>query len=92
MNNKINYFDVYYQPGENPVFCYRSGLAVYEEGFINGALVGLGYNSAGYPLNVLTNCPSRLDYKRFSEPCVFNLTVNGCCLDYSLKFICEIIY
>ncbi len=82
-----NFSDVYYQPGENPVFCFRSGLAVYEEGLINGALVGLGYNSAGYPLNVLTNCPSRLDYRRFGEPYAFNLTVNGCCLDFCQKLV-----
>lgn len=82
-----DFFDVYYQPDENPVFCYRSGLAVYEEGFINGTLVGLGYNSAGYPLNVLTNCPSRLDYRCFGEPYAFNLTVNGCCLDFNLMFV-----
>ena len=87
MSIKNDFFDVSYQPGENPVFCYRSGLAVYEEGFINGTLVGLGYNSAGYPLNVLTNCPSRLDYRRFGEPYAFNLTVNGCSLDYSLEFV-----
>ncbi len=87
MSVNNNFFDVYYQSGENPVFCYRSGLAVYEEGFINGALVGLGYNSSGYPLNVLTNCPSRLDYRRFAEPYAFNLTVNGCSLDYSLEFV-----
>lgn len=87
MSINNDFFDVYYQPGENPIFCFRSGFAVYEEGFINGALVGLGYNSAGYPLNVLTNCPSRLDYRRFGEPFAFNLTVNGCCLDFSLKFV-----
>lgn len=87
MNENNNFFDVYYQSGEKPVFCFRSGFAVYEEGFIDGALVGLGYNSAGYPLNVLTNCPTRLDYRRFGEPYVFNLTVNGCCLDFSLKFV-----
>ncbi|MBQ2963946.1 MAG: alpha-galactosidase [Clostridia bacterium] len=82
-----NFSDVYYQPGENPVFCFRSGLAVYEEGLMNGALVGLGYNSAGYPLNVLTNCPSRIDYRRFGEPYAFNLTVNGCCLDFCQKLV-----
>ncbi len=87
MNDKHGFCDVYYQPGENPVFCYRSGLAVYEECFINGALVSCGYNAAGYPLNVLTNCPSRLDYKRFGEPYAFNLEVNGCCIDFSLKFV-----
>ena len=41
MQNKP-YFDVYYQPGENPVFCYRSGLMVYEEALVGGARTDLG--------------------------------------------------
>ena len=61
---KHDYFDVYYQPGEDPVFCYRSGLAVYEEGLVRGAFVSRGYNPAGYPLNTLTNCPTRIAWAR----------------------------
>lgn len=83
----MNYFDVYYQPGENPVFCYRSGLMVYEERLRNGALVAGGWNTAGYPLNVLTNCPSRLDPREFAEPFAFNIEINGQCLAYELNFI-----
>ena len=41
------YCDVFYQPGENPVFCYRTGLAVYEETLYHGVLVSSGYNAAG---------------------------------------------
>ncbi len=82
-----NFFDVFYQPGENPVFCYRTGMAVYEEALINGSFVAQGWNAAGYPLNVLTNCPSRIDPKRFAEPYAFNLEVNGACIDYDLKFV-----
>lgn len=87
MTNRHDYFDVYYQPGENPVFCYRTGLAVYEEAMIKGSFVSLGWNSSGYPLNVLTNYTNRIDPKRFAEPFAFNLEVNGACIDYDLKFI-----
>ncbi len=87
MTTKHDFFDVYYQPGENPVFCYRTGMAVYEEALIGGAFVSQGWNAAGYPLNVLTNCPSRIDAKRFAEPYAFNIEVNGICVDYDLKFI-----
>lgn len=82
-----DYFDVYYQPGEAPVFCYRSGMMVYEEKFFNGTLLSAGYNAAGYPLNVLTNCATRLDPTLFREPFAFNLEVNGQSIDYDLTFV-----
>ena len=80
------YYDAYYQPGENPVFCYRSGLMVYEEALIGGVFVSQGYNAAGYPLNVLTNCPTRLDPTQFGEPYAFNLEINGINLGHALEF------
>lgn len=82
-----DYFDVFYQAGESPVFCYRSGLAVHEETLYNGVLVSSGYNAAGYPLNVLTNFPSRLNPADFAEPSAFNIEIDGQCIDYGLKFI-----
>ena len=85
--DKHDYHEVFYQPGEEPVFCYRSGLAVYEEKLRKGALISQGYNAAGYPLNVLTNCATRLDYRRFREPFAFNLEINGQCIDYDLRFV-----
>ncbi len=84
---KNPYFDVYYQAGENPVFCYRTGMAVYEEALIGGAFAAQGWNAAGYPLNVLTNCPTRLDVKEFAEPFAFDLEVNGASVSYGLKFL-----
>lgn len=81
------YFDVFYMPGESPVFCYRSGMLVYEEKFMDGTLLAQGYNAAGYPLNVLTNCPTRLNPMRFREPFAFNLEINGRCIDYDLDFV-----
>ncbi len=81
------FFDVYYQQGENPVFSYRSGLAVYEETFANGVLLASGSNAAGYPLNVLSNYPSRLNPLHFHEPSAFNIEIDGQCIDYGLKFV-----
>lgn len=82
-----SYLNIYYQPGENSVFCYRSGLAVYEETLYNGVLVSSGYNAAGYPLNVLTNCPSRLNPHDFHEPSSFNIEIDGQSIDHALKFV-----
>lgn len=79
------YFDVFYQAGEQPVFCYRSGLTVYEEQFVDGMLVSGGWNTAGYPLNVLSNCHTRLAAKDFAEPSVFELSVNGQNAAYDLR-------
>lgn len=81
-----NFYDIYFQQGETPVFCYRSGLAVYEETFLNGVLVSSGYNAAGYPLNVLTNFPSRLNPVDFHEPSAFNIELDGQSIDYNLEF------
>ena len=84
---KNNYFNTYYQQGENPVFCYRTSQTVYEEQFYNGSLVSCGWNSAGYPLNVLSGFPSRLERRRFTEPFAFNLEIDGVSLDFNLEFI-----
>lgn len=85
MNNNA-FFDVYYQPGDTPVFCYRSGLLVYEEVLSDGMLVSGGYNGAGYPQNVLTNCPSRMDSGCFAAPYVFDIEVNGTQIGFGLRF------
>ena len=84
MNN--NFFDVYYQQGEAPVFCYRSGNMVYEEGFEKGSLISYGWNAAGYPLNVLTNCHTRINRKRYTEPFAFNIEIDGQSIDFGLEF------
>ena len=81
------FFDIYYQKGDSPVFSYRSGLAVWEETFENGVLLSSGNNAAGYPLNVLSNFPSRLNPLHFHEPSAFNVDIDGVCIDHALKFI-----
>ncbi len=81
------YHDVYYQPGSAPVFCYRSGLTVYEETFSGGTLNASGWNAAGYPLNVLTNFPSRLNPDLFIHPNSFRLEIDGEYCDRELTFL-----
>ena len=54
-----NFSDVYLPQGGAPAVCYRSGLTVYEEFLDGGVLCSGGWNTAGYPLNVLSACPSR---------------------------------
>ncbi len=81
------YFDVYYREGSNPSFCYRSGELVYEEILYNGALVTSGWNTAGYPLDVLTNCPTHLDRRFYTEPYSFNIELDGQSIDYDLDFV-----
>ena len=88
MNVKSSsYTDVYYQPGECPVFCFRSGLAVYEETLDSGVLAASGWNCAGYPLNVLSGCPTRLNHRSLSEPSSFGIEIDGRSIDYALKFV-----
>lgn len=82
-----NFCDLYYQAGENPVFSYRSSLAVYEEVLQGGVLVSSGYNAAGYPLNVLSGFPSRLNPADFAEPSAFNIEIDGRSIDFGLKFV-----
>ena len=81
------YFDVYYRLEPRPVFCYRSGLAVYEETLFGGVLISGGWNAAGYPLDVLSNYPTRLDPGTFYGESVFNIDLNGQSIDHGLKFI-----
>ncbi len=87
MKNNHNYFDVYYNAGECPTFCYRSGNMVYEEMLLNGLLVSNGWNGAGYPLDLLACMPTRLDHKRYTEPSVFNIELDGQSIDYDLSFV-----
>ena len=81
------YRSVYYQPGDAPVFSFRTGLTVYEETFSDGMLCPVGWNAAGYPLNVLTNCPTRIPSGFFTEPQAFRLDANGETADSFLSFV-----
>ncbi len=79
--------DVWYQSGSEAVFCYRSGLMVYEETFGSGVLSPAGWNAAGYPLNVLTNCSSRFSRRDFQQPSAFRLEIDGQSVEHGLRFV-----
>lgn len=81
-----SFFDVYYNESKK-TFSYRSKDMVYEERFQKGALITCGWNCAGYPLDVLTNFPSRLDTRSYAEPFAFNLEIDGQSVSYDLDFI-----
>ena len=85
MNSKTAPFSDIYINKEKMTISYRSKDMVYEELFKDGALVSGGWNASGYPLDVLTNCPSRINTKRYAEPFVFNLEIDGCRVDYDLE-------
>ena len=83
-----SYFDIYYHNNKNKHrFCFRSGEMVYEEVFEDGALVSCGYNASGYPLNVLKNCPTYINRKRYAEPFPFKLELDGQSVNFGLDFV-----
>ncbi len=74
-------------PGADPTFCYRSGMAVFEETLQDSVLCASGCNAAGYPLNVLSNFPSRIGMGRTSNPSVFALELDGESMEYGWSFV-----
>lgn len=84
--NTAPFTDVYINE-DNKTISYRSKDMVYEELFKDGALIIGGWNASGYPLDVLTNFPSRLNTRRYAEPFAFNLEIDGCRVDYDLQML-----
>lgn len=70
---------------ENPAFCYKSGMTVYEEGFDANMLSSLGWNGAGFTLNILDGMPTYLTQSEFRYSEVFRVDVNGASATYSWK-------
>ena len=60
-----------------PVWCYRSGMTVYEEALIDGRLVSYGMSGAGYPQNVVEGTPTRPNTSAPYTSDVFEFEVNG---------------
>ncbi len=68
------------------IFCYRSGLTVFEETLKDGMLVSSGSNTAGYPLNVLQGQPTRLEPAHFYGRGAFDCVLNGISINRRLTF------
>ena len=86
MKSKTPFTDIYVT-NENQTISYRSKDMVYEELFKDGALISGGWNASGYPLNVLKNCPTYLNPKRYAEPFSFNIEIDGQSVDFSLDLV-----
>ena len=82
-----NYFDIYYHNENNHRFCFRSGEMIYEEVFTDISLLSAGWNASGYPLDVLKNCPTYLNPKKYAEPFSFNIEIDGQSIDFNLDFV-----
>lgn len=79
--------DIYvHQEDGKRVFCYRTGLCVYEEVFDRGCYMSAGWNTAGYTLNVLDGLPTRLDGNNFTEAQAFDLEADGVSLAWDWEY------
>ncbi len=79
--------DVYvHTEGDATVFCYRTGMTVYEEMFRGGQYTAAGWNTSGYTQNVLESFPTRLPADAFAEPQAFDLEVEGVSLGWSWQY------
>ena len=91
MTKKMNtpeFRNIYaHEKGGQKIFCYRTGMTVYEEVFAFGRYMAAGWNTAGYTLNVLDDMPSRLDVLQFTEPQAFDLEADGVSLSWDWDFV-----
>jgi alpha-galactosidase len=58
-------------------FSYRSSMTVYEEGFSDGVFASLGWNGAGFTLNVLEGKPTYLAAKNHPQSPAFCFDCDG---------------
>ncbi len=86
MGNK-HFTDVFFNEGKSPIFSYRSGLTVYEEGFSDGVFASLGWNGAGFSLNVLEGIPTYLRAKNHPQPAVFCFDCDGTTLRRGWSYV-----
>lgn len=82
-----HYRNIAYFPGDKPIFCYRFGMTVYEEAFDQGTLAAAGWNTAGYPQNILESYPTRLQYHSFAAPQAFDVEIDGRTLANDWRFV-----
>lgn len=70
--------DIYvHEENGNTVYCFRTGMTVYEEVFDGSMYTAAGWNTAGYTLNVLDDFPTRLSKRSFREPQAFDVEADG---------------
>ena len=88
MKQYPNFKNVYvHDEGDKKVFCYRTGLCVYEEVLHRGCLASAGWNTAGYTLNVLDDMPTRLNADLFTEAQSFDAEADGVSLSWDWEYV-----
>lgn len=88
MNLRSSIRDVYLHEEKGiSVWCYRSGMTVYEEAFSNGKLCSYGMSASGYPQNVVEGTPTRPSWTGSSTPDVFAFEVNGITAHRKLSYV-----
>ena len=88
MKQQTNFKNVYvHDEGDKKVFCYRTGLCVYEEVLHSGCLASAGWNTAGYTLNVLDDMPTRLNADLFTEAQSFDAEADGVSLSWDWEYV-----
>ncbi len=90
MEKQTEFADVYVHNEQGRIiFCYRTGLTVYEEEFARGRLTTSGFQSAGYTLNVLEDMPKRLSAGTAErlDAGVFAFEADGTSCSFDLEYI-----
>ena len=86
--HQTDFRDIYvHTEGDKQIFCYRTGLTVYEEVFTHNRYMSAGWNAAGYTLNVLDDFPTRLNNEVFREPQSFDIEADGVSLGWDWDFV-----
>lgn len=77
----------YHTEGGMPVFCYRTGLTVYEEVFSCGRLMSGGFNSAGYTQNLLGSNSIRVPAHSVVDSSVFSVDIDGASVEFDTEYL-----
>ncbi len=85
---KADFRDIYvHAEGEAIIFCYRTGMTVYEEKFEGGRYTAAGWNTSGYTLNVLDSFPTRIPTDAFIEAQAFDIEADGMSLSWNWEYV-----
>lgn len=71
------FFADIYKNDSNHSITYRSGMTVYQESIADNKFSALGWNGAGFPLDILDDFPTFLKPKDFPHTEIFRVDVNG---------------
>lgn len=77
----------YHEEGGMPVFCYRTGLTVYEEVFSCGRLMSGGFNASGYTQNLLGSNSIRTPAHSVVDASAFSVDLDGTSIEFDTEYL-----